>query len=589
MNLISRFGLPLLTKELVEQAAQRRTYVIRVVYALLLFIAGFAFYRQIMGRFTATPLAVLGRGQELYASIVLMQFMGIYLFMPAMTSGVITSEKERNSLGLLFLTRLGPWAIVLEKFFGRVIPMLSFLLLSVPLLVIAYALGGITQQMLWSGIWFLCITVLQIGALGLFCSTFYRTNVAALIATYLIGIAMFLFVPTIAAILHVDLGAMALEALGDGFGTTVGTRTRFQWLQMPFFAPAIFGFTSFAPVSEVALASLPILMVTAVLLILARVFLIRRAFVPPGNVILKAFGRLDKIFTALNDNRITRGVVLLKDRTSLATLTEPVAWRETTKTALGSFRYLIRLLLLMEIPVIVISLFLITNQGNNGPLAMLILLLWVVITLVISVKATSLVAGERSHQTLDVLLTTPMSSFEILQQKIRGVRRLMVVLSIPLLTAVFFKTWLLCTIGTTRWSRNEPQIWSIYVACALLAVVVYLPMVSWVSMAVGVRVKNQGRAVFAALAMIVAWCAIPVFLALMMHSYGGRAKPYYILIGPATIIVFNESFTLARAFGSAWAAIFVNFLFHGAVLWAVRAFCLKHLDRSLGRATRSYQ
>jgi hypothetical protein len=32
-------GLPLLAKELVEQSARRRTYIIRVVYACLLFIS----------------------------------------------------------------------------------------------------------------------------------------------------------------------------------------------------------------------------------------------------------------------------------------------------------------------------------------------------------------------------------------------------------------------------------------------------------------------------------------------------------------------------------------------------------------------
>jgi hypothetical protein len=36
-------GLPLVSKELLEQAARRRTYVLRVVYACLAFLAGFSF------------------------------------------------------------------------------------------------------------------------------------------------------------------------------------------------------------------------------------------------------------------------------------------------------------------------------------------------------------------------------------------------------------------------------------------------------------------------------------------------------------------------------------------------------------------
>jgi len=41
---LTRFGLPLLGKELLEQAARKRTYVVRVLYATLLFCASFLFF-----------------------------------------------------------------------------------------------------------------------------------------------------------------------------------------------------------------------------------------------------------------------------------------------------------------------------------------------------------------------------------------------------------------------------------------------------------------------------------------------------------------------------------------------------------------
>jgi hypothetical protein len=41
---LTNFGLPLLAKELIEQAARKRTYVIRVVYASLLFLVAFLFF-----------------------------------------------------------------------------------------------------------------------------------------------------------------------------------------------------------------------------------------------------------------------------------------------------------------------------------------------------------------------------------------------------------------------------------------------------------------------------------------------------------------------------------------------------------------
>src|SRR5260370_34325225 len=144
------FGLPLLGKELIEQAARKRTYVVRVGYAVVLSaICSLVFYGK-LEEAAASPLAVLGTGRELYLVLVYVQFAGVYLFMPAMTCGVLTQEKERASLQLLFLTRLVPWTILFEKLLGRLIQMLGFFLLSVGRRAVAYSLGGISPELLWS-------------------------------------------------------------------------------------------------------------------------------------------------------------------------------------------------------------------------------------------------------------------------------------------------------------------------------------------------------------------------------------------------------------------------------------------------------
>ena len=44
---IANFSLPLLAKELIEQAARKRTYIVRVVYAVLLFFTAFLFFNDL--------------------------------------------------------------------------------------------------------------------------------------------------------------------------------------------------------------------------------------------------------------------------------------------------------------------------------------------------------------------------------------------------------------------------------------------------------------------------------------------------------------------------------------------------------------
>jgi ABC-type transport system involved in multi-copper enzyme maturation permease subunit len=190
--LIRRLSLPLLAKDLVETANRKRTYVLRVVYALLLYGAALLIYIENTNAFQKTTFELLGTGQQLMTITIALQCAGICLFMPALSVGAITNEKEKNTLTLLFLTRLGPWTILFEKYLARVVNMLSYLLISLPLLGIAYCMGGVTQLELWSGIWMLCVFTAQVGAISIACSAFFHSTAAAFIWTYLLGAGLYL-------------------------------------------------------------------------------------------------------------------------------------------------------------------------------------------------------------------------------------------------------------------------------------------------------------------------------------------------------------------------------------------------------------
>ena len=434
---LKQLGLPLLAKELIEQSARKRTYVIRVVYASILFFTAFLLFYEELRVGTTSPMAVLGKGRELFMSLVALQFAGIYLFMPAMMCGVVTQEKERASLQLLFLTRLGPWTILFEKLAGRLIPMLYFLLLSLPLLAFAYTLGGVSLASLLTGVWMLALTAIQMGALALVCSTYFRTTVGAFIWTYLLGIAMFAGPALFWLIVHVFTGFDVVQAMRNSGISSEG------WLflvESPLFGIMHFMASVHTPggaPGHLAAHSVFVLGASALFLVLARRFLVRRAFVPPRNVVLNVFQILDRIFVRLNNNRLTRGVEFVSHSAALPDA-DPVAWRETTKRSLGKGRYLARIFVALEVPVALLCLITIFDALNAEPLELLLFVVWIVTVLMVSVQASSLIAGERSHQTLDVLATTPLKGRDIIRQKFRSVRRLMLVLSVPFITIFIF-------------------------------------------------------------------------------------------------------------------------------------------------------
>ncbi len=183
---------PLLFRELTEMSARRRTYVLRVLYAIALYgFTTFLFWSE-MATWGGRSFAMLGRGRDLLEQIAWMQFLGIYLFLPAITSGVLTIEKERDTLSLLLLTRLGPWSILIGKLFSRLVPMATFVLLSLPLVAIAYSLGGVNEVQILSLAWTLSVTAIQVAALALACSAWFRTTAGAMVSSYVIGALLFL-------------------------------------------------------------------------------------------------------------------------------------------------------------------------------------------------------------------------------------------------------------------------------------------------------------------------------------------------------------------------------------------------------------
>ncbi|HVJ68184.1 MAG TPA: ABC transporter permease subunit, partial [Caulifigura sp.] len=270
--------VPLLIKELSELANRRRTYIFRFIYATLLFAAGLVI---LFNRGGQRGDAMPNVGRELFLQLVFIQQVAILLLVPSMTASALTQEKERETLALLLLTTISPAEIILQKFLSRVVTVLSYVMLSFPLLAVAYAYGGVPVVTLGATCAVLVLTVIYHAAFSIMCSSYFRTTVEALIAVYVLQAPISLF-----------LNATNLQLVPS--------------LAVPWDGgPAVHsipGLVSFTFVS---------LFLSLIYLVLATEFLHRRAFVPARNVLLQLFQALDRFFNEWN--QVTGGVVLIKD------------------------------------------------------------------------------------------------------------------------------------------------------------------------------------------------------------------------------------------------------------------------------------
>jgi len=583
---VARLSMPLLWKELAEGAARPRTYVLRVVYAMALYgLFAFALPRLTDRRYSGggasfpSSSELLGWGSWIFERLQSFQLWGIILFQPALMCGRITQEKERDSLVLLFLTELRPWEIVLQKYVGGLVPMLSFLFLSLPLAGVAYALGGLESVTIFDVALGLLLTVLQVGALALLFSAWCRTTVAALISTYFWGAVFYFAPPLLGRMINLQRHGVALN-----YRYASWQDTEYWKLLNPTDGISL-ARSLHAPLWNYLLPSIGTILLC---LGLTRWFLVRRAFAPPSHFLPRLFAHIDRWMKSAN--RFAGGLVLYREASSLP-VTEPVFWRETQRRVLGKAHYLLRLLCAIEIPTVLLLMCLLMVFGDayetGGMLAFATAVLFGLAVLILSATASNSLISERVGQTLDVLLTTPVSACEIVRQKERALRRLEWVLVVPLLTVFATHAFFLTSINNPSFPRS----WVPYLVCWGLALVIYFPMITWLSLLIGLWVRTRFQGILITLSVLIFWMvAVPFMIVIAAERLGFNPEGsiWVLMASPISVPFLNEIGELQRmghpnAPDMIWQIIFINSALYTTIALLIR-FCLfRAADRCLRR------
>jgi ABC-2 type transport system permease protein len=123
--------------------------------------------------------------------VLSMMQMGLIIFMtPGLTAGVISGERERQTLNMLLTTQQSSTSIILSKLFSSIAYLLVMMVASIPLYSIVFLYGGISPSFLLSAFGIYLITIITIGSLGIMFSTIIQKTIVAMITTY--GVALFL-------------------------------------------------------------------------------------------------------------------------------------------------------------------------------------------------------------------------------------------------------------------------------------------------------------------------------------------------------------------------------------------------------------
>jgi len=125
-----------------------------------------------------------------YQAQMVTQFILILLIAPAMTSGAIAGERERQTLELLLVTNTRSFRIVIGKAMESFAMLALLIVCGFPVMCLTMVTGAVTLTQLLVGELFLLLIAFASVSVGVFSSTLARSTVASGVISYLILLAI---------------------------------------------------------------------------------------------------------------------------------------------------------------------------------------------------------------------------------------------------------------------------------------------------------------------------------------------------------------------------------------------------------------
>jgi ABC-type transport system involved in multi-copper enzyme maturation permease subunit len=159
------------------------------IYILLLGGLGWAIFAAQAGsaRNSFNSGQAANYGHQLFLYLVIFQ-MGLIAFVtPALTAGAISGERERQTIDLLFVTRIPPFSIVWGKLIASMSFVVLLLLLSVPIFSLVFLFGGIELDQVLTSFLVTLVAALTLGLVGIAFSAILPRTLPSTVAAYGVG------------------------------------------------------------------------------------------------------------------------------------------------------------------------------------------------------------------------------------------------------------------------------------------------------------------------------------------------------------------------------------------------------------------
>jgi ABC-type transport system involved in multi-copper enzyme maturation permease subunit len=191
-RVLTAFWNPIVAKEYRSRMRTWRSPLAMMIYILLVAGLGFAIFSSTAASINQFGGQTANYGQILFEYLVVFQMILLTFITPGLTAGAISSERERQTIDLLFVTRIPPFSIIWGKLLSSMSFVVLLLLLSVPIFSLVFLFGGIEVDQVLYTFLVTVIAALTLGVIGIAFSTWLRRSLAATVAAY-VGAFVLLF------------------------------------------------------------------------------------------------------------------------------------------------------------------------------------------------------------------------------------------------------------------------------------------------------------------------------------------------------------------------------------------------------------
>jgi ABC-type transport system involved in multi-copper enzyme maturation permease subunit len=423
LDVAARLAGPILTKELRVASRRRRTYVLRFVYlaALTAFVA-WAWVSEFKWWNAPTPPGLLRMsliGQWITARIILFQFIALPALAMLGLSTAITEEIQRRTLATLMTTPVTAFRIVLGKLLSQIFQVVLLLAISLPLMVVVRVFGGVPWEAVVLGLEVTLTTCILVGALTLLISTFFRRAYVAVLVTVLALLAAWAGYEAFLDWCFRWRGALASPT---EVGHLLVALSPMRWLEMIVPDPSLLATRTAAGLLPwLALLHAAAILALSALLLAWCARRVRRVGLRLATGELRPASRWERMMKP-HLWRARRAAAPVQRVTG-----SPIVWREK-RVRFGPSRLAAVVAWAVLCSGLVIADFFAVYEAYwhlAGELALDLfvgycLALWAVTVLAATVQPAAAFAAEREAQTLSLLLSTPLSSGDIVYDKALG-------------------------------------------------------------------------------------------------------------------------------------------------------------------------